>query len=124
MWTLIEMGVAIICACLPQIRPLVVKLFPRLMPAYYNSRDRSVRKHTLGSSLMKPSSSRRAPASEEGRWSRIECQDGINLTSIRKGDGISDVPSLHENGSGSSKGIQKTVQYSVEYSRYGKGSEV
>ncbi|KAI0480072.1 hypothetical protein GGR56DRAFT_251998 [Xylariaceae sp. FL0804] len=34
MWTLIEMNVAIACACLPQIRPLIVKLFPRLMPTY------------------------------------------------------------------------------------------
>ncbi|RYP00878.1 hypothetical protein DL763_000508 [Monosporascus cannonballus] len=40
MWTIIEMNVAIICACLPQIRPLLVKLFPKLTQAYRSSRER------------------------------------------------------------------------------------
>lgn len=41
MWTVIEMNVAIVCSCLPQLRPLVVKLFPRLLPSYYfASRER------------------------------------------------------------------------------------
>ncbi|KAI3336280.1 hypothetical protein HD806DRAFT_125 [Xylariaceae sp. AK1471] len=122
MWTIIEMSVAIICACLPQIRPLVVKLFPRLMPTYYHSGERSSHRPTFGSSLVKSYGSRQQ-ASDEGKWARIECQDGINLTSIRKGDVGSELPSTSKDGI-TSMGIQKTVQYSVEYSKYGKDSEV
>ncbi|KAJ1335004.1 hypothetical protein MN608_01737 [Microdochium nivale] len=43
MWTVIEMNVAIICSCLPQLRPLVVKLFPRLVPSYYFGSSREER---------------------------------------------------------------------------------
>jgi hypothetical protein len=117
MWTIIEMSVAIICACLPQIRPLVVKLFPRLMPAYYHPGERSSHKPALGSSLVKSYDSRQQVI-DEGRWARIECQDGINLTTIRKGDIGSELRSTNEEGF-MSMGIRKTVQYSIEYSRHG-----
>ncbi|KXJ94865.1 hypothetical protein Micbo1qcDRAFT_221338 [Microdochium bolleyi] len=43
MWTIIEMNVAIICSCLPQLRPLVVKLFPKLVPSYYFGSSREER---------------------------------------------------------------------------------
>ena len=39
MWTIVEMNVAILCACLPQIRPLLFKLFPKIMP-YYGSKGK------------------------------------------------------------------------------------
>lgn len=32
MWTVIEMNVSIVCACLPMVRPLIVKVFPKIMP--------------------------------------------------------------------------------------------
>ncbi|KAI8627300.1 hypothetical protein F5Y19DRAFT_486886 [Xylariaceae sp. FL1651] len=117
MWTIIEMSVAIICACLPQIRPLVVKVFPKLMPSYYNSKDRSNQKDAFGSNLLKSYGSHQQ-TSEEGKWSRIEYQDGVSLTRIRKGDMGSQEPSTHLGGC-PGIGIQKTVQYSVEYSKHG-----
>ncbi|KAI1312045.1 hypothetical protein F5Y03DRAFT_341183 [Xylaria venustula] len=121
MWTVIEMNVAIICACLPQIRPLMVKLFPNIMPASNASRDRPSPKVTLGSSILKSYGSPQQSSDEGGRWLRIECQDGINLTSIRKGETFSRAPSAPED-TDTETGIQKTVGYSVEYSKYRKDS--
>ncbi|TGJ81300.1 hypothetical protein E0Z10_g7465 [Xylaria hypoxylon] len=109
MWTTIEMSVAIICACLPQIRPLIVKLFPKIMPTYGSSKDRPGPKATFGSSIVKSCGSHQQTSEEVGKWYRIECEDGINLASIHKGDPFSRTPS---------------TWYSVEYSRCGKESEI
>ncbi|GAT23928.1 hypothetical protein RIB2604_01710710 [Aspergillus luchuensis] len=42
-WSFIESAVAITCACLPPLRPLLVRVFPRLIPSrmrsYHNNRD-------------------------------------------------------------------------------------
>lgn len=32
-WSFIECNVAIICACLPPLRPFIIRFFPRLMPS-------------------------------------------------------------------------------------------
>ncbi|CAJ2510296.1 Uu.00g061960.m01.CDS01 [Anthostomella pinea] len=115
MWTIIEMNVAVICACLPQIRPLIVKLFPKLMPnSYYHSREK-LNKHTTGNSFSKSHVSNQQSAGE-GSWLRILPDDGVNLTSIRKGNASSTDPILQ---GGKGLQIQKTVQYSVEYSNNG-----
>ncbi|KAI0908786.1 hypothetical protein F4823DRAFT_466718 [Ustulina deusta] len=123
MWTIIEMSVAIICACLPQIRPLIVRLFPKIMPASSASKDRPSLKATFGSSILKSHGSHQQTREEGGRWHRIEHQDGINLTNIRKEDTFSGTPSRSEDV-GDGVGIQKTVGYSVEYSKYRKDSGV
>ncbi|KAI1422054.1 hypothetical protein F5Y12DRAFT_658377 [Xylaria sp. FL1777] len=123
MWTVIEMNVAIICACLPQIRPLIVKLFPKIMPASSASKDRTGNKATVRSSVLNSCGSRQQSSEDGGRWLRIECHDGISLTSILKGDVTPGTPSIREDA-GTSVGIQKTVGYSVEYSKYRKDSGV
>ncbi|KAI1483850.1 hypothetical protein F4774DRAFT_425514 [Daldinia eschscholtzii] len=125
MWTIIEMNVALVCACLPQIRPLIIKWFPRLMPAYYsNSREQSDKRPAYSSnglSTSHPSSSESHSKSEEDKWMRINSRkvgyEGANLTDFRRADSSSDEYMLHEE-----KGlqIQKTVQYTVEYSPDGK----
>ncbi|KAI0841816.1 hypothetical protein F5Y06DRAFT_285265 [Hypoxylon sp. FL0890] len=105
MWTIIEMNVAIVCACLPQIRPLIVKWFPKLMPSYYsNSREHSDQRTTY-----------------TGKWTRIDNgkigQDGTSLPNSRRGNSSSEEYVLQDD-----KGLQihKTVQYTVEYSPDGK----
>ncbi|KAI0142963.1 hypothetical protein GGR57DRAFT_508431 [Xylariaceae sp. FL1272] len=101
MWTLIEMSVAIICACLPQARG-----------------------GTIGSVGFSKSPG-------EGRWERIagdpdRIQDGVRLTNVII-DGHSDKKHAKEKldvdtiGTPSdsirgASGIYKTVQYSIEYS--------
>ncbi|KAI1384364.1 uncharacterized protein F4822DRAFT_414886 [Hypoxylon trugodes] len=124
MWTVIEMNVAIVCACLPQIRPLIIKCFPRAMPSYYaDSREHSDKhcytadhlpRSILGSNMGNNSKS------DEGSWARIDNddigrvrRDDIALSNLRKGGSGSEEYILQDD-----KGlqIQKTVQYSVEYS--------
>ncbi|KAF3067245.1 hypothetical protein GL218_08465 [Daldinia childiae] len=125
MWTIIEMNVALVCACLPQIRPLIIKWFPKLMPTYYsNSRDNSDKRAAYTSSGLPksyPSSSESHSKSEEDKWARINNgkigYEGANLANFRRADSSSEEYTLHEE-----KGlqIQKTVQYTVEYSPDGK----
>lgn len=117
MWTIIEMNVAIVCACLPQIRPLIVKWFPRLMPSHYvNSRERSDKRSAYTASnlskLNTGSNNRNYWGPEQGNWTRMNSagtgQDSTNQTSE---------PSPEEYALEDDKGlqIQKTVQYTVEY---------
>ncbi|KAI1768928.1 hypothetical protein GGR53DRAFT_462009 [Hypoxylon sp. FL1150] len=124
MWTIIEMNVAIVCACLPQIRPLIVKWFPRLMPSYHSSsRERSDKREVLADSSLpgSHSSSSGGTRPEEGRWTRIHnhsmVQDDTDRPNFRKGDTGSEEHMLQDE-----KGFQihKTVQYTVEYSPDGK----
>lgn len=110
MWTVIEMNVAIVCACLSQIRPVIMMLFPKLMPASY-SRDRSA-KAPNNNSLAKLSSS---PAkSVSSHWMVSGRHDDIALGAMRQTEGSSDEHILPEDRT---MHIQKTVRYSVEYSR-------
>ncbi|KAH9990140.1 hypothetical protein F4779DRAFT_610148 [Xylariaceae sp. FL0662B] len=113
MWTIIEMNVAVVCACLPQIRPLIMKLFPRLMPAHYGSRDRHEKPTSYGSCYSKSYMSRDSKQ-DHGKWARVNGKEAMNLTSVRKGDASSEEYMLRDD-----KGchIQKTVQYSIEYSK-------
>ncbi|KAI0128286.1 hypothetical protein BJ170DRAFT_322745 [Xylariales sp. AK1849] len=110
MWTIIEMNVAIICACLPQIRPLIVMLFPKLMPASF-SRDRSG-KPQYGSGFSNRCKSKPSMG-EDGQWAHIDGRDGVHMTNIRKGDASSEEYILQDDKTH----IQKTVGYSVEFSK-------
>lgn len=118
MWTAIEMNVAIVCACLPQIRPLIIKLFPRLMPGSYQN-ERS----GFGSpwSPWPPSGFSKAfssPAKScESRWPQHENHDGIPLSSFRRPETGSEEYILSEDKTSPTLNIQKTVRYSVEYSK-------
>lgn len=109
MWTTIEMNVAILCACLPQIRPLIVKFFPKLMAASY-SNGRSAR---MPCDNDWPKIGKGNPSSsEESRWVHVQSKDGIHLTNIRRGDTSSEEYILQDD-----KTIHKTVGYSVEFSK-------
>ncbi|KAI0140576.1 hypothetical protein BJ166DRAFT_604139 [Pestalotiopsis sp. NC0098] len=109
MWTTIEMNVAILCACLPQIRPLIVKFFPKLMAASY-SNGRSAR---MPCDNDRPKMGKGNPSSsEESRWVHVQSKDGIHLTNIRRGDTSSEEYILQDD-----KTIHKTVGYSVEFSK-------
>jgi hypothetical protein len=109
MWTVIEMNVAILCACLPQIRPLIVKLFPRLMAASYST-GRAARPQYDSGFVKSPQSS--PPYGEERRWVHVDGKDGIHLTNVRKGDTSSEEYILQDD-----KTIHKTMGYSVEFSK-------
>ncbi|KAI8962143.1 hypothetical protein F5Y11DRAFT_324019 [Daldinia sp. FL1419] len=126
MWTIIEMNVALVCACLPQIRPLIVKWFPKLMPTHYSNSGERSEKRTAYTSSSLPQSHTSSSGShskpEESKWERINNRnigyEDTNLANFRRADSSSEEEhTLHEE-----KGlqIQKTVQYTVEYSPDGK----
>ncbi|KAI0110419.1 hypothetical protein GGR51DRAFT_547669 [Nemania sp. FL0031] len=103
MWTIIEMSVAIVCACLPHIRPLFLRVFPALKSAYDKSRTR-----------IKARIIHRSPQQANeggGEWSRIECEGGIKLTKIRSQDS----PSTRGDGNHGML-IRKTLEYDIECS--------
>ncbi|KAK3358071.1 hypothetical protein B0T25DRAFT_176443 [Lasiosphaeria hispida] len=124
MWTMIEMNVAIVCACLPMVRPLLVKLFPSLMPkSSSNARKYGGASGGTGGGGGFGSKGYMSSHSQdrEGEWARSEAQDVIRMSSIRKGDQSSEeyilhdakeAPELQEKGP---KGIQKTMQFTVAY---------
>ncbi|OTB04979.1 hypothetical protein M426DRAFT_22327 [Hypoxylon sp. CI-4A] len=131
MWTVIEMNVAIVCACLPQVRPLIVKWFPRLMPSRYPNSPGSSGKRRTHPSGDRPSRPRpylstedgSYSTSEEGKWMRIKSgggrsgQEGTNLSDFRKTDSSSEECILKDEGG---LQIHKTVKYTVEYTPDGK----
>ena len=124
MWTMIEMNVAIVCACLPMIRPLLVKLFPRLISKSGSSRKYGNKAGTSGFGSKGYISSRSQDGTEPNEWSGAK--DNIHMANIRKGDQSSEEYILHDDknptqleagSSHAGKGIHKTIQYSVEYSK-------
>jgi hypothetical protein len=135
MWTVIEMNVALVCACLPMVRPLIVKIFPRLMPKSSSNKYGNTASKSGFSNrgyIMSHSQDRAEPSG----WTH-EGKDGITMTTIRKGDQSSEEYILHDTADPSESGvvldqarqatvgplsknafgIQKTVQYSVEYTK-------
>ncbi len=117
MWTIIEPNLAVVCACLPILRPLIVKIFPALRSKGYSN------KYASG-----PNSKSRATAGSHARnrndWVAISDSKsdagGIHLTSIqRSGSNAGSEETILGAGhqaDGSGARIKKTVEYSIEYS--------
>ncbi|KAM0250028.1 hypothetical protein ACHAQJ_008797 [Trichoderma viride] len=113
MWTIIEPNVAIICACLPTLRQLVVKLFPALQskssanrygtPGYAKkSRATGGSQIPLGDDWVEPSSK----------------SNGIHMATIRRNNSNagSEDSILAGGQNDANNRIQKTVEYSIQYS--------
>ncbi|KAI1187209.1 hypothetical protein F5B17DRAFT_440469 [Nemania serpens] len=113
MWTIIEMSLAIVCACLPPMRSLLVKIFAQLKSTY----SRSVAKIRPVKVIRSP----RPTNEDEGKWSRMQ-PGGIKTTTIcRRGSG-SEIPPLNADGT-VNMSIRKTVVFRIEYSDRGDDSE-
>ncbi|KAF7556822.1 hypothetical protein G7Z17_g1133 [Cylindrodendrum hubeiense] len=124
MWTVIEMNVAIVCACLPMIRPVIVKLFPKLMP-----KSSSNQKYGPQSYGTKSFMTHSQPRGDKNEWIQIDGSGGIPLNAVKKpgstgseesilGATIQSGPSTGTDWQNNQEGaIQKTMQYSVEYSQ-------
>jgi hypothetical protein len=124
MWTIVEPNVALVCACLPVLRSLVVKLFPGLRSKSYGS------KGTPGYAGYGSSKSRAALGSQNtadgaGRgWVElggVKSQGGTHLASVRRpGSHTGSEESILTRPQGQKEaggpGIQKTVEYSIQYS--------
>lgn len=69
MWTVIEPNVAIICACLPMIRPLIAKAFPKLK---FHSKKGSENRWTDPTSHSGSNAARGSQANDRGEWLELE----------------------------------------------------
>lgn len=122
MWTIIEPNVAIVCACLPTLRQLVVKLFPALgskssanrygTPGYdsnaYGSKSRGSR-----------GTGRRSQAPPTDDWVEPSCKSkGIHMTTIQRNNSNagSEESILASGQNDAINGIKRTVEYSIQYS--------
>lgn len=124
MWTIVEPNVAIVCACLPVLRPFVVKLIPGLRSKSYGSQG------TPGYAGYGTSKSRVAlgsqsrPDGASRNWVELDGvkSQGTHLASIRRpGSHTGSEESILTGPQGQKEpngpGIQKTVEYSIQYSK-------
>lgn len=122
MWTIIEMNVAIVCACLPMIRPLIVKFFPKIMPKS-SSNAKYGSAAAYGSKTFMTGHSQ---AGGKNEWMELGGgkESGIQMSNIKRAGSstgseesilAADPPNQDPNANGP-MAIQKTVQYTVEYS--------
>jgi hypothetical protein len=129
MWTIIEPNVAIICACLPILRPLVTRFLPGFgsskgygsaygTPGYGTGKSRA----TLQGSQVRPEDGGGGGARHN--WVELSGvkAHGENVATIRRPNShtgseesiLAGAQGLKEQGP---PGIHKTVEYSVQYSR-------
>jgi hypothetical protein len=121
MWTIVEPNVAIVCACLPVLRPLVVKLIPGLRSKSYGSQGKSG--YGTGKSRNTLAGSQNRPDGGRGNWVELTGvkSQGEHLASIRRpGSHTGSEESILTGAQGQKEviapGIQKTVEYSIQYS--------
>jgi hypothetical protein len=129
MWTIVEPNVAIVCACLPVLRPFVVKLFPGLRSKSYGSQGPTTGGYGTGTkSRVTLGSQSRADGGTRRDWvelSGVKSQ-GEHLTTIRRpGSHTGSEESIltgpqGEKGAATNgvPGIQKTMEYSIQYTNH------
>jgi hypothetical protein len=102
MWTILEANIALVCACLPMFRILLVAVFPRLFPGSANSRT---------------------GANSEGVYGNISEQGTSNLQSVsvlkgRRDSGEEYILQDRDERSrpaDSTNGIRKVTQFTIQY---------
>ncbi|KND87690.1 hypothetical protein TOPH_07636 [Tolypocladium ophioglossoides CBS 100239] len=118
MWTIVEPNVAVVCACLPILRPFVVKLFPSLRSKGYTN--------TYGAPGGGTGKSRATTGSQSrgGRdWVELGGvkSQGVHLATIQRPSSNTGSEESILAGNKAPKdaapGIQKTVEYSIQYSK-------
>lgn len=127
MWTIVEPNVAIVCACLPVLRPFVVKLIPGLKSKSYGSHG-TPGYGTSSKSRVALGSQNRADGGARRDWVElggVKSSQGTHLASVRRpGSHTGSEESLFTGTKGQAQGqnevggpgIQKTVEYSIQYS--------
>ena len=124
MWTIIEPNIAVICASLPILRPFIVKLIPMLRSKGY-SNPYATPAYGQKSRATNPGSSQ---IRDNSHWVEIGSSgakdNGIQMSSMQRQNstaGSQDSILQGDNGRSSDggsggAGIQKTVEYTVQYS--------
>ena len=120
MWTIIEPNMAVVCACLPILRPFIVKLIPSL-----RSKATKIRYVTspYGPASGQGSSSR---SHNRNNWLEIDNLESSDIhtavveRSLSASGSEVNILESGEQGPGcvnGETGIKKTVQYSIKYSK-------
>lgn len=142
MWTIVEPNVAVVCSCLPTLRPLVVKLLPGLRSSSSSSKSHGSSHGTSdgygGSSSSSSGKSRVAvaqgsqsgsPGPDAARRNWVELRgvkssQGVHLSSVRRPNSYTGSeesilalqgPGPRDESPAGGAGIQKTVEYSIQY---------
>lgn len=129
MWTIIEPNVAVLCACLPMIRPFLVKFFPKFMSRGTGNGPNSDNKLKYGIATYGSKSNNTGAAGSQLRdreWLELGGRnpDTIHKTTVKRNDSLtgSDEEVMLEAASRSIEQpreggcIHKTMKYTVEYS--------
>ena len=127
MWTIIEPNVAVLCACLPMIRPFLVKFFPKFMSRGTGSGGNSSNKRqfdivTYGSKSNNTGRGSQLRGKEE--WMELEGRNPntLHMTTVERNPSVTGsdeevmLDAARRSLDRAQEGIQKTVQYTVEYS--------
>ncbi|KAI9903891.1 hypothetical protein N3K66_000420 [Trichothecium roseum] len=140
MWTIIEPNVAVVCACLPILRPFIVKLIPALKSkasyARYGGGARGASSYGYGSSKSRAATANASQSRDKADWVEIggAKSDAMHMTAIQRSgstagseDSILNQRGPQTVGPANSQtaggpvvdqggdGIHKTVEYSIEY---------
>ncbi len=127
MWTIIEPNVAVVCSCLPILRPLVVKLIPGLRskrhgshgtPGYATGDSSTGKSRVTNGSQNRPDGGHRDWVELNG----VKSSNGVHLAAVRRPSSFTG--SEEEMLAGTTgrvatngPGIQKTVEYSIQYTK-------
>jgi hypothetical protein len=104
LWTIIEFNLAVVCACLPSIRIILAKIFPRFFRGSSVARHRHDEIHHSGATG--------GSWGNKSNWSRVNGMDRkVAISSkLRRDESSSEDIILEDHG-----GIKKTVRYDIEY---------
>ncbi|KAE8377969.1 hypothetical protein BDV26DRAFT_304708 [Aspergillus bertholletiae] len=111
-WCMIEINVGIICACLPTMRPLLARCFPRV----FSSIDRSNNKNYKGSG----GSYALKPRKKVHNWDHLTTLQGTQLTTqdpgrLQNSESVQELVKSDEQTE--PQGIMTSKDYSVTYTR-------
>jgi hypothetical protein len=127
MWTIIEPNVAVVCACLPILRPFLAKLIPMLRSK--NSYAANSYGHSGYGAKSRPTDGSQA---RDKYWVEIggAQSDGIHMSTIQRTESnAGSEESILDNKTGKRSArddpdkIHKTVEYSIEYSNKSSGAK-
>lgn len=125
MWSIIEPNIAVICACLPMIRPLIVRVFPKFMSKKTSDENNFYTGHAYGTRSRAGVGTR---SKDHGVWIELGAgkSDGVMATKARAGlspdngseeNILAEEERQHRGQCITRTAIQKTMHYSVEHSK-------
>ncbi|RFU75030.1 integral membrane [Trichoderma arundinaceum] len=114
MWTVIEPNVAVICACLPTLRPLVVKMLPGLKG------KSSANRYGAAGYATKSRVTAGSQIPHDNHWTESDMNsNSIHMATIQRSNSNagSEERILASGQNDTNNGIHKTVEYSIQYSQ-------